>query len=244
MRVDVYLTVQEASPEQLRGKNAVAIDVLRATSTIVTALANGASEVYPVLTPKEALELVLGWEPGSFLLGGERGSFPLPGFDLGNSPLEYQPELVEGKRLVFTTTNGTRAVRRCGEGHLGWAVSFLNLSAVAQAAAGGGRDLAIICAGTQEQFDLTDFACAGGLIDRLFSLLGAKLEASDLGLAARGAYSDSRRNIESLLRESRHGRRLVELGFSRDLAWCAQQDATPVVPHYDCELRMIRNDNI
>lgn len=234
MLVEVYPTVQETDPEKLRGKNSVAIDVLRATSTIVTALANGAEEIYPALTPEEASEAVSLWEPGSFILAGERGSYPLPGFDLGNSPLEYRPEIVSGKRVVLTTTNGTRAVRQCGQALRGWVLSFLNLSAVARSAAGDGRNLAIICAGTQDRFDITDFACAGGLIERLAGLLGRDLEVCDLGQAASQVYSAARNDLEALFRKSHHGRRLVDLGFAQDLAWCAQQDTFAVVPVYSC----------
>src|SRR4051794_21946566 len=97
----------------LAGRIAVVFDVLRAGSSMVTALSNGAAEIRLVATPDEAREVAAKLQPGTFLLGGERGGVKIEGFDLGNSPREYARNRVTGKTIVFTTTNGTEAVRAC-----------------------------------------------------------------------------------------------------------------------------------
>ena len=112
MRVDLVFSPQALAPGALAGRTALVIDVLRASTTIVTALANGARALIPCLGPEEARERLQGFASGEALLGGERGARRLSGFALGNSPLEYTSEEVKGKTIFFTTTNGTRALLR------------------------------------------------------------------------------------------------------------------------------------
>ena len=107
--LSVHLLPELVSAEQLRGGVAVVIDVLRASTTLIQALASGATAVYPVAEVDEARELAEAFRGERVLLGGERGGRPIPGFDLGNSPCEYTPEVCRGARVIFTTTNGTRA---------------------------------------------------------------------------------------------------------------------------------------
>lgn len=233
MKIDVCPTIERLDPNLLPGRNAAVIDVLRATSTIVTALSNGAKIIYPVLSVQEAREVSRQWEAGSFLLGGERKSSCLPGFDLGNSPLAYQAEKIRGKRLVITTTNGTKAIRSCDRASRTWALAFLNLSAVAVSAAEDGRDLTIVCSGTDGVFDLPDFACAGGLISRLRNMAGLSLQLNDLGLAAQEIYEARKDDIDLLFKQSFHGRRLIDLGYGSCLNWCSRQDEFSIVPVYD-----------
>lgn len=153
------------------GGSVVVIDVLRATSTIVAALAHGAVAVYPCATAGEARELAAG-RGGDRLLCGEADSLKIAGFDLGNSPREFTPEAVAGREVVLVTSNGTRALRSLpgGAGEVVLA-SFLNAGAVgrhlARAAAGG---VTIICAGTRGGFSLEDFLCAGYRESRIVAI--------------------------------------------------------------------------
>ena len=110
-QLNVHLLPELANPHDLAGHTSIVIDTLRASTTITTALENGAEKIIPCLTVEEARQLAND-RPGA-LLGGERGGKPLPGFDFGNSPAEYEPNRVAGKTIVFTTTNGTKAMTRC-----------------------------------------------------------------------------------------------------------------------------------
>ena len=206
------------------------IDVLRATSTMVTALANGCQALIPVLTPEEAIERRLGL-PGA-LLGGERQAVRLEGFDLGNSPFDYVPEKVGGKRVIMTTTNGTRAIQAAAAAPYVWLASFLNMDSVVHGilrqfeANSRLEGIVILCAGTCNRLDLADTLCAGMLIDSL----GPEHELNDLGVAARVLYRATGGNMLDTVKHSEHGRRLVSLGFERDVIYCLTQNILPIVP--------------
>lgn len=238
MKVKVFPTVSSLPPDETADQTAVVIDVLRATSTITTALANGARAILPVVTPEEAFEQVAELPAGAVLLGGERRSVRIEGFHLGNSPLDYTQARVSGKTIVFTTTNGTRAIRRAaGAGHL-LVTSFLNVSAVAARALELGKDLTILCAGTHDRFSLEDTACAGALVSAL-SGPDIDLELCDLATVARLLYESYRGRLAELLHLSAHGQNLVKLGLSDDLVFCAQADSLAIVPEFiDGEIRL------
>ena len=229
MRVQVYSTAGSFDPGQIEGKTAIVVDVLRATSTIITALANGCVDIVPVLSPQEALKLVVGWPEGSYILGGERRSVKIEGFHLGNSPLEYTGERVGGRRLVITTTNGTRAIRAAEGAELVYIAGFLNAFTVSRYALASARDVAIICSGTREQFDLCDVVCAGSLVK---NLTGPDLhtELDDLALAARDLFGLYEGRLAELLYLTAHGQDLVKLGLQDDLVHCAQLNSIPLVP--------------
>lgn len=226
MRVYLFLTTGAFHPELAPGAGqAVAIDVLRATSVITTALAEGASAVVPYLEPEEARRAAA-QTPGA-VLGGERGGIKIPGFDLGNSPAEYTRAAIGGRTVLFTTSNGTRAI------HAGAALgpvciaSFLNLPAAAAAVRRQGDDVAIICAGTDGQQSLEDTACGGALVEAL----GPDAELDDTAVLARSLWREYRESLPELFRLSRHGQRLIALGLAADLARCARVgilDAAPV----------------
>lgn len=214
---------------------AVAVDVLRASSTIVTALASGCRRVIPVETVEEACRLVDGFpNRGDVVLGGERGGLAPPGFDRGNSPREYITGM-EGKILVLTTTNGTRAIRHAGCGKV-LVMSFLNLPAVAEYLVRRGGPVTIVCAGSSGQFSWEDFACAGMLVHYLQGR-SAALTCGDGALAAAAACRSWGGDIPALLRAGGHGRELVDLGLAADLEFCSRLGAYGVVPVY-------RHDNI
>lgn len=236
---DAALVLQEAEYIDLHGKVAVVIDVLRATTVMATALANGAQAIYPVATVEEAEKRK---KNQNCLLGGERGGKKLSGFDLGNSPLEYTKEVVGGKEIVMTTTNGTQAILLAAAADVVFLASFLNIYAVAAACRKLGRDVVAICAGTERRFSLEDAVCAGMLINELTGFQPDEAEnramdhlprsLSDGAIMACLLYRHWQGRIHEMLHYSFHGQRLVRLGFAEDLAVCAQVGVLDVLPVY------------
>jgi len=232
MRADVYPTVVNIPPaEELAGKVAVVIDVLRATTTICTALANGADTVVPILTPEEAFQVARDNPERKFLLGGERKAVLIPGFNYGNSPLEYTEAHVKGRPILFTTTNGTRAIRRAAGADRVYIASLLNAPAVAKELARLQMDVAICCAGTHDQFSLEDTACAGAILEFMAGP-DQPVETNDMGLVARELFRRYHGRLADLLHLSSHGQNLLKLGLHDDLIFCAQLGTMTVLPVY------------
>lgn len=197
----------------------VAIDVLRATSTLTAALAHGTAAIIPTAELAEA-RTIHAAHPGA-LLCGERHGLPPEGFDLGNSPREFTPERVAGRIIVHTTTNGTRAVRACARAAETLLGCFLNISAVAnriRARASELDALVLACAGTFEDFSMEDALFAGSLIEHL----GWHHPIQSLWAARTG-------DLETVLGRTRNGRRLKELNLQDDIAFCARVDSTPAL---------------
>lgn len=197
---------------------------------IVRALSQGAVEIIPVATVEEALETARKFPPGSTLLGGERGSRKIEGFDLGNSPAEYGAERVGGKSLILTTTNGTKAFHAVSNAREVVAGSFFNIGAVAARCLDSGRDLLIYPSGDEGRFSLEDTVCGGMLIDRILKEGKESVSLTDAGQSALILYQRFRENLIEAFRLSTHGRDLIERGFEEDLAYCARVDITDVVP--------------
>lgn len=237
MRADVYLTIAEAEQAGIGPQvTAVIIDVLRATSTIVAALAAGAKAIYPAASSEEALKLAQSLGRDDTLLCGERRGLKVEGYDLGNSPREFGPAVVGGKRLVMSTTNGTRAFQVAQGAERVLVASFLNLGAAAEAV----RDrpaVAILCAGREDLFSLEDAVCAGALLRRMEQITGTGIETNDAGRAAL-ALASATRVAPSFLAETDAGRALAEIGLEGDLEVCAQVDRHGIVP--EMHERMIR----
>jgi 2-phosphosulfolactate phosphatase len=232
LRVEVFPTAANIPPlEEMAGRAAVVIDVLRATTTITTALLNGADTVVPVLAPEEAFQVVQENPERRFVLGGERKSLLIPGFHLSNSPLEYTEARVGGRPILFTTTNGTRAIRRAAGAEVVYIASFLNAPAVARELCRLGKEVAICCAGTYDQFSLEDTACAGAIIEFLAGPDQA-VELNDLGLVARELYRRFDGRLGELLHVAEHGQNLARLGLQEDLLFCAQLGTTTALPRF------------
>jgi 2-phosphosulfolactate phosphatase len=227
VQIDVFFTPAETAGLELADRTAVVIDVLRATSTMTEALANGAKGIYPVATTEEAIRLAQNLE--GVLLCGERRSLRVEGFDLGNSPAEFTPDVVAGKTLIMATTNGTPAVVAASTMRVALAASFLNLSAVVDAVLAEDAPLAIVCAGRERRFDLDDTVCAGAIAERIRSSVeGVKL--NDAALAALHLNVQYGGDLEELFRMTAAGRQLVEVGLESDLPLCAVLDRHAVVP--------------
>ncbi|MGB9662098.1 MAG: 2-phosphosulfolactate phosphatase [Moorellaceae bacterium] len=230
MELEVFCTINGATDDGLNGKTVIIVDTLRATTTIATALEAGCLEIIPVLTPEEAIEMRERLGDERVLLGGERGAVKIPGFDLGNSPLEYTPEVVQGRRIIITTTNGTRAIKRAAGARLPLLAALVNAPAAAAAAVEAGGDVTILCAGTRDHFSLEDFLTAGLLVSELEKRGDYVLR--DGAWAARELYRTYKDNLAQTLKNSLHGRQLLELGFEADLDYSTQVGVLVSVPYY------------
>ncbi|HHY92361.1 MAG TPA: 2-phosphosulfolactate phosphatase [Firmicutes bacterium] len=208
---------------------AVVIDVLRATSVMITALASGARAVRPVAEIEEARALSATLPPGTALCGGERRALPIPGFPLGNSPLEYTSEKVAGKTIILTTTNGTRALAALRHVEPLFIGAFLNAGAVAHTLAELGQDCQVVCSGTRGRFSLDDVACAGLIVARLQAEV-PDLTLDDLAYAALFLYQAHQDDLRGLIRHADHYQYLLSIGLEPDIAYCLQQDVFSLVP--------------
>ena len=221
---------EEIKNVELTGKLVVMIDVLRASSTIVTALANGCRGFIPILSPDQAKKKAQQFERERVLLGGEREGIKIEGFDLGNSPREYKKEAVKDKTIIFSTTNGVKTLEMVKSAHRIVIGSFLNLQAVCDYCANYKRDILIICAGKEGKFSLEDTACAGMIINSLKDVFPVACQEVDANLTARLLYEKVGNNILEILRKSQHGRYLESIGLGEDLKFCSQLDFFHIVP--------------
>ena len=241
----VHFLPSLTSAEELAGGAVVVIDVLRATTTIVHAVAAGAREVIPCLEIEEARRVAAGFPKGTALLGGERGGLKIEGFDLGNSPEEYDPATVGGKVVVLTTTNGTRAMMLCRRAKRELVGAFVNASAIARALASE-ENVHLLCAGTQGEITREDVLFAGCAANRLLRKLSdAEPEQNDPCRLARESYSSLLGDAGAIvqetallhreLRHSQGGRNLIDVGLDRDIGVAAQIDRFAIVPELDLE---------
>ena len=228
MNISVISTAQQCQDFDFSGKVAVVIDVLRATSVIITALANGARSVIPVLTVEEAEKCFSVCDAASTLKGGERNSVRIDGFDLGNSPLEYKRSVVAGKDIVFTTTNGTQALRGVQRADEIVLACFRNMASVADYLLRLQKDVVIVCSGTRGRFSLDDGLCAGRLVGLLKKQ--TKAEIDDLSLLLSNYYDNIKDNLFGALAGCFHVKFLFGLGFYDDIRFCLQTDCDDVVP--------------
>ncbi|WIV18060.1 2-phosphosulfolactate phosphatase [Paenibacillus polygoni] len=226
MRIDVVASASEIRTEDVIHRSAVVIDVFRTTSTIVTALAQGAICITPVETVPKAKQLGL---EGMFL-GGERFCKKIAGFDAGNSPLEYTKELVEGRKGIMTTTSGTRALIKAGKASYIFTAAFLNVKACAEVLAEVDLDIAILCAGQQDRLTMEDSLCAGMLIHYIKQSAVQPVRLNDLGLVVHQAYLGCEADLRNKLKESNEAKRLTKQGHEKDVDYCLTENAFTLVP--------------
>jgi 2-phosphosulfolactate phosphatase len=225
MRIDTYFTVEELDPATLESATVVVVDVVRATTTLVEALANGARGIYATASTEEAVKLAQSLGREDTLLCGERKGSKVAGFDLGNSPREFTRDAIEGKRLVMSTTNGTRALAKGQHGARLLTCAFTNLSAVAKAVQGAER-VVVLCAGREGRFTLDDALCAGHLVRMVQG--DRELALNDASQAA-AAWAGFRKPSRKFLEGTEGGRTLLEIGLGDDLDVCAEIDRHDIV---------------
>lgn len=246
MKIDVSFSVAPFDELQLRDKNIVVIDVLRASTTTTVALANGAREIIPVASIESAVKISGSLFGEVTLRGGERNGKMIEGFNLGNSPLEYTETMVKGKSIIYCTTNGSVAMAKSRYARRMVVGAFVNLSTVVDFMKAVNEDFLIICAGRLNgvgNFSLEDSVCAGMILARLEKEEGIELEMTDSSRAARALYRSFGRSIFSMLKNSDHGKYLAEIGYEDDLKVCAAVDSVPVLPQLSGTVVKIEKEN-
>ncbi len=226
--VQVHLLPALVPQGSLAGCLAVVIDVLRATTTIVHALAAGCHVIRPCAEVAEAVQLAGEMRAGRVLLGGERGGKPLPGFDLGNSPGEYTARRCRGTTLVFTTSNGTRALLRAAEAERVLVAAFVNFSAVCDQLQHDPRALHLICAGREGRVSLEDTILAGALVNFLCEV--GEVNLNDGARVAWDSFENNSDILQGALEVSQAGASLQRLSYDEDIRAAAQVDRFVLVP--------------
>lgn len=242
MRLDVFLAPSELTPTALDGRVVAVIDVLRATTTIAAALFAGARTVIPFVETEDVVRTARQYGRGEVMLAGERQMLVIPGFDLGNSPVEFTSARVAERTVLLTTTNGTKALLACDDAKTVLVASYANYTATLerlQAALDAGHDIAIVCASHEGTPCLEDSGCAG----RFTSALEAANDALVVNDAAQMCNQLSRQYGDDIVRlfgAAAHGRALQKAGFDDDLRACATVDLYPVLAEYSNRAIVVR----
>lgn len=226
--VKVHLLPSLAPPGVLSGGVTVVIDVLRATTTIIHALAAGAASVRIYAEVEEARKASQALKSAKVLLAGERGGKPIPGFDMGNSPGEFTQKSCRGATIILTTTNGTQALVRAEEAQRTLAAAFVNYSAVCEQLRLERRPVHILCAGTDGNITLEDTILAGAFVD--FLCENGEVELNDAARLAWDCFENHGRILQGALEISQGGANLLELGYEADIRAAAQVDQFNIVP--------------
>jgi 2-phosphosulfolactate phosphatase len=228
MKVDVVISADHIKEEYLEDKIVVVIDMLRATSVITTALANGAKKVIPILTVEGAFKIKEDLKKKNIevLLGGERKALKIEGFDFTNSPLEYTEERVKDKTIVLSTTNGTRAINLSLKAKKIYIGAMLNAKALIDIIKEEKDDIVFINSGTNGEFTMDDFICSGYMI----SLLNKEesLDLSDIAKTAKLIYETN--DVLDYIKNARHYEVLKSLNLEEDLYYCCKKDIIEIVP--------------
>ena len=240
--LSVHNLPADIDPKDLAGSTVIVIDVLRATTTICQALSAGASDVVPLVDADEARAAAAAAD-AAVVLGGERAGGRISGFDLGNSPAEYTLETVRGRRVIITTTNGTRALHHARFARRVLVGAFVNLSAVIDAVEHDSR-VDILCAGTDGGATFEDLLAAGAVVDHLRQRADAEWSLNEIAQAAQDEWQILEFVAERLgrslkeqlaleLRDTPGGVNLLGIGLDQDLVDCAQIDRLNIVPELD-----------
>ncbi len=206
----------------------VVIDVLRATSAIVTAFFHGVSKMIPVASVEEAKR----YQNLGFLAAAERHAQIVEGFDLGNSPFGYMNPKLKGKTIAITTSNGTQAITMAARAERMLMGSFLNLEALCETVQEDGRDVVFLCAGWKNKFNLEDTLMAGAATHQLIQQFGGQTTC-DAAIAAMHLYQLAQADLFKFLEQSSHRQRLSKLQLERDVHYCLTLNQCPVVPELD-----------
>jgi 2-phosphosulfolactate phosphatase len=230
LKIALFLTSVPVDKAELEGRTAVVIDVLRATTSICAALQAGARGVIPTAGPGEAVDMRTKLGADMVVLAGERNGVKIENFDLGNSPAEFSEEVVGGKLVIMTTTNGTLALRRAAGSRQLLAASLVNVSSVADAIALEPHDLVMVCSGREGHFSIEDTICGGMIINQLAAVHKLDVELNDAGSLALLLYRTNKSAIRQAIAQGEHGRFLASIGFGRDVETATEVDSMPILP--------------
>jgi 2-phosphosulfolactate phosphatase len=221
--IDVCLSPDLMHLFDVRDKTVVIIDILRATSCMTTAFAHGINSI----TPFAKLEDCIAMKAKGYFTAGERDGKKVDGFDLGNSPFEYMEEKLKGKKIAFTTTNGTQAIAKAIGAREIIIGSFLNLSAITSHLLESNNKVLLVCAGWKGKVNLEDTLFAGAIVDKVKDHIEPDCDAP---LAAQHLYSIAKKDMVSFLGNASHVRRLAKLNIHKDIEFCMTPDQYSVVP--------------
>ncbi len=222
-KIEVCLSPELLHLFEVKGKSVVIVDILRATSSIVTALAYEVGCIIPVATIDECKKL----KESGCIAAAERNGQMVEGFDLGNSPFSYMESHLKGKKIALTTTNGTLALSKSKDAERIVIGAFLNISSIAKFLNSKAEDILIVCAGWKGHANLEDTLFAGALIEILKP--NAIIE-QDSALLANTSYQQAQKNMFEYLSHSSHFKRLQRLGVEKDILYCLEIDKYQVVP--------------
>jgi len=228
VKIDTYFTPREVDAGSIGDATVIVIDVVRATTTIIEALANGARAIYPTESTEDAVRLASSMGREDTLLCGERKGRKVEGFDLGNSPREFTADAVQNKKIVMTTTNGTRALAAAQDGAKVLPCAFTNLSAVASDVADDDH-IVIICAGEADRFSLDDALCAGHLVQRIVGEGDDAMHTFNDAARAVRALASARQPTKRFLGLTSGGAAVIGIGLADDLEICADVDRHSIV---------------
>lgn len=237
MNIDVVISAQHIKPEKFKDRIVVVIDVLRATSVMVTALNNGCDKIIPVKEIEEAV-YIASKDRNNYLLGGERGGIKIDKFDFSNSPLDYSEDIVRGKSLIMTTTNGTRAIKNSEEAEKIFIGALINGRVVAEKLAKLNKDVTFVNAGTDGEFSMDDFITSGYIINCLRDIMKNQCTLTDIAKTSEYVYINNP-SIISFVKDALHYKRMKELKYHEDLRYCLSKDLVNIVPEYkDGEIKI------
>ncbi|MFM7363414.1 MAG: 2-phosphosulfolactate phosphatase family protein [Cuspidothrix sp.] len=233
MKIFVYHT-PELTPTDIVPECAIAVDVLRATSTMATVLAAGGEAVQVFSDLDQLMAVSEKWPSEKRLRAGERGGAKVAGFELGNSPLDCTAELVAGRRLFISTTNGTRALQRIEKAPIVLAAALINRAAVVKfLLAKQPETVWIVGSGWEGSYSLEDTVCAGSIAHSIYQQTNsslAEISGNDEAISAIALYSQWQNDLLGLLHQASHGQRLLRLECLEDLKYCSQTDILDVLP--------------
>lgn len=227
MKIKTMGSFTKLSSRELAGHTVISVDLLRSGTSIIWALHNGAGKVIPTADPGEAV--LIASRLGDCVLAGERNGIIISGFSLGNSPEEFSPDVVSGKNIVISTTNGTGAICAMESASSLLVGAMINCEAVARAALSIGNPVIIMCSGTEGELSADDLYAAGALARTIAELSPEPVEVCDLTRVSVLVYESWR---SGGLEDTLHYARLHSLGFGKDVDFCLKENLTTVVPIY------------
>ncbi|QEI41049.1 putative 2-phosphosulfolactate phosphatase [Dolichospermum sp. UHCC 0315A] len=245
MKIFIYHT-PELTPNDTVPECAIAVDVLRATSTMATVLAAGGEAVQVFSDLDQLMTVSEQWPSDKRLRAGERGGAKVAGFELGNSPLDCTAELVAGKRLFISTTNGTRALQRIQNAPIVLAAALINRAAVVKfLLEKQPKTVWIVGSGWEGSYSLEDTVCAGAIAHSIWQQTNCPLEeisGNDEVVSAIALYSQWQNDLLGLLHKASHGQRLLRLECLEDLKYCSQTDTLDILA-IQTELGVLKSQN-
>ena len=230
MKIDIIISADDIRESKIKNKIVVVIDMFRATSVIVTALSNGCKEVIPYLTIEETLEHAEKLKREDYILGGERRAIKIEGFDLSNSPLEYEEAIIKGKTLLMTTTNGTKTLTKLTLAKRILIGAMINAKSVAEKLINVNGDVIIVNSGTSGNFSMDDYICSGYIINEMLKY-DENLELTDIAKTANMIY-EGNTNILSYIKEATHYLVMKSLKLDDDIEYCIKKSIIDIVPEY------------